>query len=89
MRISTLNCTDHLEGTGERLTRSGMPAAPQSAMADLEVSSQNVTASDSQVTGTVMSPAMVTFTENQILLHADSATPAEANTPQTILDLLQ
>ena len=55
----------------------------------LEVSQQNVRASDSQVTGTEMSPAMFAFTESQILLHADRATPAEANAPQTILDLLQ
>jgi flagellin-like hook-associated protein FlgL len=55
----------------------------------LEVSRQNVRASESQVTGTEMSPAMVTFTESQILLHADRATPAESNAPQAIIDLLQ
>jgi flagellin-like hook-associated protein FlgL len=54
----------------------------------LEVSQQNVRASDSQVTGTEMSPAMLAFTENQIVLHADRAPSAEANTPRTILDLL-
>ena len=55
----------------------------------LEVSRQNVRASDSQVTGSEMSPAMARFTESQILLHADDATHASAKTPQTILDLLQ
>jgi hypothetical protein len=55
----------------------------------LEVSRQNVMASDSQVTGTEMSSAMVTFTESQIRRHADRATPAEANAPQAIIDLLQ
>jgi flagellin-like hook-associated protein FlgL len=55
----------------------------------LEVSRQNVRASDSQVTGTEMSPAMARFTANQILLHAHDAAPAQANTPQSILDLLQ
>jgi flagellin-like hook-associated protein FlgL len=55
----------------------------------LEVRRQNVRASDSQVTGTEMSPAMARFTEEQILLHAHDAKPAKANTPQRILDLLQ
>jgi flagellin-like hook-associated protein FlgL len=55
----------------------------------VEVSRQNVRASDSQVAGTEMSPAMFAFTENQILLHADLAAPAKANTPRAIIDLLQ
>jgi flagellin-like hook-associated protein FlgL len=55
----------------------------------LEVSRQNVRASDSQMTGAEMSPAMARFTENQIRLHADDATDPRAKTPQTILDLLQ
>jgi hypothetical protein len=55
----------------------------------LEVSRQNVNASNSRVTGTEMSPAMASFTERQIRLHADDATDPRAKTPQTILDLLQ
>jgi hypothetical protein len=55
----------------------------------LEVSRQNVRASDSQVTGSEMSPAMARFTANQILLISHDATPARATTPQSILDLLR
>ena len=62
----------------------------QSAIANLQVSNQNLTASESQVAGTGMSLELATFTKNQILLQAGTATLAEANAdPQAILDLLQ
>ena len=90
MRITTLNPDRHLADPIRNVTdRAGLPPVLQSAMADLEVSNQNVTASDSQVTGTEMSPAMAAFTRNQILLHAGSTTPAEADAPQAILERLQ
>ena len=62
----------------------------QSTIANLQVSSQNLTASESQIADTDMSLEMVTFTKNQILLQAGTAMLAQANAvPQTILKLLQ
>ena len=90
MRITTLNHdrhgTDPIRNVPDR---AGLPPVLQSAMADLEVSSQNVMASDSQRTGTEMSPAMAAFTKNQILRHAAVATPADADAPRAILERLQ
>ena len=68
---------------------SAVQAMLQSAIANLQVSNQNLTASESQI-GTGMSLEMAAFTKNQILLQAGTATLAEANAdPQAILDLLQ
>ena len=54
------------------------------------MSSQNLTASESQIADTDMSLEMVNFTKNQILLQAGTAMLAQANAvPQTILKLLQ
>jgi flagellin len=62
----------------------------QSTISNLQVSSQNLTASESQIADTDMSLEMVTFTKNQILLQAGTAMLAQANSvPQTILKLLQ
>ena len=62
----------------------------QSTISNLQVSSQNLTASESQIADTDMSLEMVNFTKNQILLQAGTAMLAQANAvPQTILKLLQ
>jgi len=54
------------------------------------VTSQNLSASESQIVDTDMSLEMVNFTKNQILLQAGTAMLAQANAvPQTILKLLQ
>lgn len=69
---------------------SGVRAVIKSAIANLEVSNQNVTASDSHLTDIEMSPELVTFTKDQILLRAGAAIPAPADAvPETILELLQ
>jgi flagellin len=62
----------------------------QSTISNLQVTSQNLSASESQIVDTDMSLEMVTFTKNQILLQAGTAMLAQANAvPQTILKLLQ
>jgi flagellin len=62
----------------------------QSTVSNLQVTSQNLSASESQIADTDMSLEMVNFTKNQILLQAGTAMLAQANAaPQTILKLLQ
>ena len=62
----------------------------QSTISNLQVTSQNLAASQSQIADTDMSLEMVNFTKNQILLQAGTAMLAQANAaPQTILKLLQ
>jgi flagellin len=62
----------------------------QSTISNLQVSSQNPTASESHIADTDMSLELVTFTKNQILLQAGTAMLAPANAvPQPILKLLQ
>ena len=62
----------------------------QSTISNLQVTSQNLSASESQIADTDMSLEMVNFTKNQILLQAGTAMLAQANAaPQTILKLLQ
>ncbi len=62
----------------------------QSTISNLQVTSQNLSASESQIIDTDMSLEMVNFTKNQILLQAGTAMLAQANAvPQTILKLLQ
>ncbi len=62
----------------------------QSTISNLQVTSQNLSASESQIVDTDMSLEMVNFTKNQILLQAGTAMLAQANAaPQTILKLLQ
>ena len=54
------------------------------------MTSQNLSASRSQIVDTDMALEMVNFTKNQILLQAGTAMLAQANAaPQTILKLLQ
>ena len=61
-----------------------------STISNLQVTSQNLSASRSQIVDTDMSLEMVNFTKNQILLQAGTAMLAQANAaPQTILKLLQ
>jgi flagellin len=62
----------------------------QSTISNLQVTTQNLSASESQIRDTDMSLEMVNFTKNQILLQAGTAMLAQANAaPQTILKLLQ
>ena len=62
----------------------------QSTVSNLQTTSQNLEASESQIADTDMSLEMVNFTKNQILLQAGTAMLAQANAaPQTILKLLQ
>ena len=98
MHISTLNQHNDLDNTGANVPvaqtaarePSEVQAALQSAIANLKVSSENVTASDSHVTDTEMSPELFTFTRSQILRQAGPAMLADADAvPQTVLDLLQ
>jgi len=61
----------------------------QSTISNLQVTTQNLSASESQIVDTDMSLEMVNFTKNQILLQAGTAMLAQANAaPQTILKLL-
>jgi flagellin len=62
----------------------------QSTISNLQVTTQNLSASESQIADTDMSLEMVNFTKNQILLQAGTAMLAQADAaPQTILKLLQ
>ena len=75
---------------GTRGAHASAQAMLQSAIANLQVSSQNVTASESRIADVRRSLEMAAFTKNQILLQTGTRTLAEANAdPQTILDLLQ
>jgi len=59
-------------------------------IANLEVGSQNLTASDSQLADTDTTLDLVAFTRDQILLQAGTEMLAQADAvPQTILKLLQ
>ena len=62
----------------------------QATISNLQVTSQNLTSSESSIVDTDMSLEMVNFTKDQILLQAGTAMLAQANSaPQTILKLLQ
>ena len=62
----------------------------QSTISNLQITTQNLSASESQIVDTNMSLEMVNFTKDQILLQAGTAMLAQANAvPQTILKLLQ
>jgi len=92
MHISTLNGhVDLGETRGSRSVtereRSEVQAV-ESAIADLQVSSQNVAASESQIGDAEMSPEMLDFTRSQIVMAGTAINDADA-VPQTILDLLQ
>ena len=62
----------------------------QSTIANLQVTTENLSASESRIRDTDMAAEMVNFTKNQILLQAGTAMLAQANSaPQTVLKLLQ
>jgi flagellin len=62
----------------------------QSTIANLQVTTENLSASESRIRDTDMAAEMVNFTKNQILLQAGTAMLAQANAaPQSILKLLQ
>ena len=64
--------------------------ALDSTVANLEVGSQNLTASESQLADTDTTLDLVAFTRDQILLQAGTEMLAQADAvPQTILKLLQ
>jgi flagellin len=62
----------------------------ESTISNLQVTTENLSASESRIRDTDMASEMVTFTRDQILLQAGTAMLAQANSaPQTILRLLQ
>jgi flagellin len=62
----------------------------ESTISNLQVTTENLTASESRIRDTDMSLEMVNFTRNQILVQAGTAMLAQANqAPQSILKLLQ
>ena len=78
------------EVSGDRGQLGAVQNRFQSTISNLQVTSQNLSASQSQIIDTDMSLEMVNFTKNQILLQAGTAMLAQANAvPQTILKLLQ
>ena len=62
----------------------------QSTISNLQVTTENLSASESRIRDTDMAAEMVNFTKDQILLQAGTAMLAQANSaPQTVLKLLQ
>jgi flagellin len=62
----------------------------QSTIANLQVTTENLSASESRIRDTDMASEMVNFTKDQILLQAGTAMLAQANAaPQSVLKLLQ
>jgi len=62
----------------------------ESMINNLQVSVENLTASESRIRDADMASEMITFTRNQILQQAGMAMLAQANSvPQTVLKLLQ
>jgi flagellin len=62
----------------------------ESTIANLQVTTENLSASESRIRDTDMASEMVNFTRDQILLQAGTAMLAQANAaPQTVLRLLQ
>ena len=62
----------------------------QSTIANLQVTTENLSASESRIRDTDMAYEMVNFTKQQILLQAGTAMLAQANAaPQSVLRLLQ
>ncbi len=73
-------------------TRGGLGAVQnrlESAVANLQVTTENLVASESRIRDTDMAAEMVTFTKNQILQQAGTSMLAQANAlPQSVLSLL-
>jgi flagellin len=62
----------------------------ESTISNLQVTTENLAASESRIRDTDMALEMVTFTRHQIMLQAGTAMLAQANAaPQTVLRLLQ
>ena len=62
----------------------------QSTIANLQVTTENLSASESRIRDTDMAAEMVNFTKLQILQQAGTAILAQANqAPQTVLSLLR
>lgn len=62
----------------------------ESMINNLQVTTENLSASESRIRDTDMAAEMVTFTKNQVLQQAGTAMLAQANQiPQTILQLLR
>jgi flagellin len=62
----------------------------QSTISNLQVTTENLAASESRIRDTDMAAEMVNFTKQQILLQAGTAMLAQANAaPQSVLKLLQ
>jgi flagellin len=62
----------------------------ESMINNLQVSTENITASESRIRDTDMAQEMVTFTKNQVLQQAGTAMLSQANQiPQSILSLLR
>ncbi len=62
----------------------------ESTIANLQITTENLSASESRIRDTDMALEMVTFTRHQILLQAGTAMLAQANAaPQSVLRLLQ
>jgi flagellin len=62
----------------------------ESTIANLQIATENLSASESRIRDTDMALEMVTFTRHQILLQAGTAMLAQANAaPQSVLRLLQ
>ena len=60
------------------------------AIANLDVSSENITESLSRIEDTNMAEGMATYTQKNVLVQANTAMLAQANErPQTILSLIQ
>jgi flagellin len=62
----------------------------ESSVASLQVATENLTASNSQIRDTDMAMEMTNFTKDQILMQAGTAMLGQANKiPQSVLSLLQ
>ena len=62
----------------------------ESTISNLQVTTENLSASESRIRDTDMALEMVNFTRNQILVQAGTAMLAQANqAPQSVLKLLQ
>ena len=61
----------------------------ESMINNLQVSTENISASESRIRDTDMAKEMVNFTKNQVLMQAGTAMLAQANQiPQSVLKLL-
>ena len=74
-------------------TRGGLGAMQnrfESMINNLQVSTENISASESRIRDTDMAQEMVSFTKNQVLMQAGTAMLSQANQiPQSILSLLR